>query len=57
MHKRNTGIGMALQKFIESVWNSSEKDLNELDEMRRVLESIQQSENKVYLVTVQSNNG
>lgn len=57
MHKRNTGIGMTLQKFIESVWKSSEKDLNELDEMKKVLESIQQSEDKIYLVTVQSNNG
>jgi hypothetical protein len=57
MRNRNTGIGLSLQKFIKSVWETSEKDLNELDEMKRVLESIQQSENKVYLVTVQSNNG
>jgi len=57
MRKRNTGIGLSLQKFIKSVWETSEKDLNELDEMKRILESIQQSEKKVYLVTVQSNTG
>jgi len=48
---------LSLQKFIKSVWETSEKDLNELDEMKRILESIQQSEKKVYLVTVQSNTG
>jgi hypothetical protein len=48
---------MALQKFIESIWEKSEKDLNELEQMKKALENLQQSENKIYLVTVQSNNG
>jgi len=47
---------MSLIKFVESVWDRSEKDLDKIEQLRRMLENLKQSENKIYLVTVQSNN-
>jgi hypothetical protein len=47
---------MTLQKFVQSVWDKSGDELEELERLKKVLESLQKTENKIYLVTVKSNN-
>jgi hypothetical protein len=46
---------MVLKKFVQSVWDKSGDDLEELERLKKVPGSPQKTEDGIYLVTVKSN--
>jgi len=50
------GIDVSLHKFISGVWKEADRDMEELETLRKTLENLRTEENVIYQVTVQSNN-